>query len=184
MNFPQSVQQVIKAEGGFVNHPADKGGMTIFGVSRKHHPSLWIWKQIDCWVKEGLPAKAITVKAQDNELFMACIEVVYSTLYWEPMKLDQFPNITRYPFFNCAVNIGVPRTIKMIQKLSGALVDGVLGGQTIKAVKDFRDHEELVDLFYQQWQEYYDRIIANNPSQKVFEKGWAARIKEVKKVNR
>ena len=185
MNFPQAIKNIMDAEGGYVNHPADKGGETLAGISRKHHPELWFWKQIDLWRdRDGLPPRAISIKTKDNELMMAAIEVVYNTQYWQPLQADKLHSFIRYPFFNAAVNIGITRAVKMLQKVSGALIDGKMGPNTIKAVNNFRDKEELADLFYLEWQEYYDRIIANNPSQKVFETGWRNRIKNCKKVNK
>ena len=34
------IRQVIELEGGYVNHPADKGGATKYGISQKTYPGL------------------------------------------------------------------------------------------------------------------------------------------------
>ena len=38
---------IYKMEGGFVNDPQDKGGMTFKGICRKFYPDLKIWNTID-----------------------------------------------------------------------------------------------------------------------------------------
>ena len=39
MTFEQAVDAVLKEEAGYANDPADKGGETICGITRKNYPS-------------------------------------------------------------------------------------------------------------------------------------------------
>ena len=38
MGFEQAVDKVLDHEGGFVDDPADRGGMTFMGISRRWVP--------------------------------------------------------------------------------------------------------------------------------------------------
>lgn len=40
-------------EGGYVDDKQDPGGMTIFGLSRRAHPTLKLWMTVDRMLKES-----------------------------------------------------------------------------------------------------------------------------------
>ena len=46
-DFEKAFAKIIKAEGGYVNNPNDKGGETYMGITRKNHSKLKMWKLID-----------------------------------------------------------------------------------------------------------------------------------------
>lgn len=45
--FSHIAGDTLKHEGGYANHPADKGGETYRGITRKHNPEWSGWKYID-----------------------------------------------------------------------------------------------------------------------------------------
>ena len=47
MGFEQVVAKVLDHEGGFVDDPADRGGMTFMGISRRWFPDEPFWEKID-----------------------------------------------------------------------------------------------------------------------------------------
>ena len=53
MGFEQAVAKVLDHEGGFVDDPADRGGMTFMGISRRWFPDEPLWKKIDSLLDEG-----------------------------------------------------------------------------------------------------------------------------------
>ena len=36
MTVDQMIDDILRREGGYVNHPADKGGPTKYGITLKH----------------------------------------------------------------------------------------------------------------------------------------------------
>ena len=46
-DFTKAVNPLLQSEGGYVDDPDDKGGETICGISRVHHPDWRGWVQID-----------------------------------------------------------------------------------------------------------------------------------------
>jgi lysozyme family protein len=63
---------------------------------------------------------------------------------------------------------------KILQRACGADVDGHVGKQTV-ATCNMIDPDTLLQNVCDQQMDYYNRIIANKPSQKVFLKGWSRR---------
>lgn len=36
------IDAILAHEGGYSDHPADRGGETMYGISRVHHPDMWV----------------------------------------------------------------------------------------------------------------------------------------------
>ena len=49
-NFAKALEHVLNHEGGYVNHPADPGGMTNLGVTKR------VWEE---WVGHPVDEKAM-----------------------------------------------------------------------------------------------------------------------------
>jgi len=89
------------------------------------------------------------------------------------------PSGIDYCVFDFAINAGVGRSIKTIQKCVGADVDGVLGSITIGLIKK-ANPVMLINQFSNEKESYYQNIVVNKPTQSVFLKGWFNRIDQVK----
>jgi uncharacterized protein (TIGR02594 family) len=57
---------------------------------------------------------------------------IYKQNYWDKMRCDELPSGVDYAVFDYGVNSGVSRAIKVLQKVTGADVDGEIGPDTIK----------------------------------------------------
>lgn len=106
--FDIAYQRTIVAEGGYVNDPADKGGETYMGISRKAHPKSSIWPIIDKVDKRGKTNRQITDILKRNTQLTHKIKVLYKTTYWDTFSLDdckmqKFAN----ELFDDAVNRGI-----------------------------------------------------------------------------
>jgi lysozyme family protein len=91
-NFDNAFTFVVGEEGGYVNNPADPGGETKYGISKRAHPTV----DIANLTLEG--AKAI-----------------YKTGYWDALSLDSEPYDHALCLFDCAVNQGVERAKSLAQ---------------------------------------------------------------------
>lgn len=106
-----AIANVLLMEGGLVNDPNDPGGLTKFGISKKAHP------QVD--------VASLTVE-QATALYR---------VEWGEIHGDELPPPLALLVFDHAVNAGRSRAINMLQAVCDAGVDGVIGTQTIEAVK-------------------------------------------------
>ncbi len=94
-HFNQSLDFVLKWEGGYENDPDDPGGETKYGISKRYNPDVDI--------------KNLTEEQAGK---------IYRLKYWEPAGCGEEP----WPFcllmFDTAVNLGVGRA-KEFKTVSG-----------------------------------------------------------------
>lgn len=164
------IVDVLSKEGGFVNHPADKGGPTNFGITQK---TLSRYLERVVTVDE--------VQAMDIQT----AKDIYELRYYRMPKIDRLPPGIQHFVFDCAVNHGPRRAIKFVQEICndagyGPLsVDGLMGPKS--KAQAYACYEELKDwmlvALIDERQMFYANIVANNPSQSVFLVGWLNRAR-------
>jgi len=71
-NFETALMSTLKREGGFVNDPADSGGMTYRGISRKSNKRWVGWPIIDAMLEAGNPASLELRTLTTGERRAAC----------------------------------------------------------------------------------------------------------------
>ena len=120
-NFDAALKLVLVHEGGFVNDPQDPGGPTNMGITQSTLSDFL-----------GRPATIEDVRDIDGET----VAEIYRRSYWALGQCDHLPVGLDYAVFDFAVNSGVSRAVKMLQKVVGAKQDGALGVKTLAAVKD------------------------------------------------
>lgn len=171
MNVDQMVDDILRREGGYVNHPNDRGGPTNMGITQKTL-SDWLGRQ----------ATIDDVKRLDEET----AREIYLKNYLYGPRIDTMPQEIVPQAFDISINSGPRTAIKIVQKtvnLAGfgqIASDGVMGPKTSQACHAAQ--EAMGNLFnnaimYERIN-FYERIVAHNPSQEVFLKGWINRAKE------
>lgn len=150
MNFDAAFERLIGHEGGYVNHPADPGGETKYGISKRSYP--------------GEDIKGMTLDRAKE---------IYLRDFWGPSGCDALPPVVRFDVFDMAVNSGVRAAIRCLQGAVGETVDGVLGPRTLQAVQSMPP-ARLSARFNGARLEF----MAGLPSWPAFGRGWARRIAE------
>jgi len=163
-NFDASFARIIKSEGGYVNDPADRGGETNLGVT------------IGAW---GAYLGRAIQPGEMAKLTQETVKPFYRAMYWDKVKGDDLPLAVDYSVFDFAVNAGVSRAAKFLQRAVGAVDDGVIGSGTLGRVAK-TNTSKLLENFADQKQRFYQGLATNNPSQQKFLKGWLARVNHVK----
>ena len=162
-NFDSAFARVMQSEGGYVNDPADRGGETNLGVT------------IGAWgAYLGRAIQPGEMKALTQEK----VKPFYRAMYWDKVRGDDLPAGVDYAAFDFAVNAGVSRAAKLLQRAIGTVDDGVIGPGTLGLVAK-ANHQKLLDDFTAQKQRFYNGLAASNPSQQKFLKGWMARADHV-----
>ena len=152
-NFNNAMDFIFKAEGGFVNNPKDRGGMTYKGICRKNYPELSIWKAVDELLNYNTPVKEMNKKLSlysDKE-----IRDVYYNNYWKACDCDALKNPVDIITFDTAINMGP------------------------KVAKRFLDGTNDPCKIIQKRVNRYKEIIEKDPSQECFRKGWYNRVKDL-----
>ncbi len=168
------IDDVMRREGGFVDHPADRGGPTKFGITRATLASY-------C----GQPVGAAEVAALNPDQ----ARQIYRRDYYFAPRIDQLPARIQPFVFDSAVNHGPARAIGFVQQVcnqagfgagSGLAVDGVCGPRTVRAAHDadWAMKDWLLAALIEERRNFYHAIVARDPGQASFLDGWLARLGE------
>lgn len=157
--FAACLSLILAHEGGYVDHPSDPGGATNLGVTIG---------TLSDWLKR--PATKAEVKA----LTPATVAPIYEARYWKAAHCHELPAGVDYMCFDLAVNSGVGRARKYLQRAAGVNDDGIIGPATMAAVKA-RKPMQLVDSISGLREAFYRGL----PTFPTFGKGWMRRLSEV-----
>lgn len=167
----QLIDALIEDEGGYVNHPDDRGGATKFGITLN---------------TLGLHRGREVSEADVEYLTRAEAVDIYEEMYiWDGLML--FPKELIQAVFTATVMSGKKTAVRLFQAsvnelLEGwapeLLVDGLFGPNTKHYVLHlFGGKEyELQTLFIDNMVRNFVRIVLSNPTQVAFLKGWVNRV--------
>lgn len=161
-NFEQCLALVLKHEGGFVNHPKDPGGMTNLGVTKR------VWEE---YVGHTVDEAAMRALGPQD------VAPLYKKNYWDKIQGDKLPSGVDYACFDLAVNSGVGRAAKTLQKAVGVAQDGAIGPATLAAVESQNPRDLATEIC-----EIRLNFLQSLPTWDTFGKGWGRRVAEVEKV--
>jgi lysozyme family protein len=159
-NFDACLKKLLVHEGGFVNHPSDPGGMTNLGVTAR------VWES---WVGHPVDEKQMRALTPDD------VAPLYKRKYWDACRADEFVSGLDYAVFDCAVNSGVGRAVKLLQGCVGVNADGGIGPATMAAVNKAVPASLIEDFSNARLQ--FLKALNTWPT---FGKGWERRVDEVK----
>ena len=152
---------LFASEGGYVNHPKDPGGATNYGVT---HEVLAAWR--------GKPVTRDDVRNMPKSEAAA----IMKAQYWDKIMGDALPAGLDYATFDYAVNSGVSRAVKDLQRCLGKLytgtIDGIMGTMTLDAVRKINNVAGLIQDLCERRYAFVKRLKTFS----TFGKGWTRRI--------
>jgi lysozyme family protein len=160
-------------EGGEVNHPADRGGHTKYGIADATDGKKDGMADLD---RDGQPDIAI------RDLTPAHTELFYRANYWLPARCDRVDSVCpliAIALFDGAVHHSPGRSVRQLQQALDILADGVLGPQTLRvlAAKTGRDGGRALLLgLLENRASYMLGIVRKDPSQWANAWGWVNRL--------
>lgn len=170
MTIASMMADLLRAEGGYVNHPNDKGGPTKYGITQK---------TLSDFLKR--PASIEDVK----NLTMELATEIYLANYFYGPRINTLPEALQPQLFDMSVNHGPRKAIRILQSVLNMAgfecdQDGVMGPQTRKLVEVAYEQMQgfLANAISEAREEFYRAIVASDRSQAVFLKGWLKRAKE------
>ncbi|WEJ57570.1 glycoside hydrolase family 108 protein [Devosia sp. FJ2-5-3] len=164
--FDACLAQVLAHEGGYVDHPADPGGATNMGITRK---TLARWRNISPWTE--LPKSAVENLTREEAAR------IYRARYWNPCRADHMPAGLDLALFDFAVNSGPDRAIRTLQAGIGVAADGVVGPVTLAAAEKARPNEAINDLCDRRM-----RFLQGLSTFPTFGRGWTSRVSTIRKT--
>lgn len=164
-DYKKLIPIIKRWEGGYVNHPLDKGGCTNSGVTISAYRYAF-----------GKSKTCEDLKNMKDEEW----EYIFKTNYWNRWCADQ---INSQAIANICVDYvwasGV-YGIKYVQQILGVVVDGIVGQKTLAALNGYKNQKQLFEKIWARRKKHFDDIVKRNPSQKVFLKGWYNRLNSFK----
>lgn len=157
--FDTALAEILRHEGGYVDHPKDPGGATNRGVTLG---------TLSDWL--GRPATKAEVKA----LTVADVAPIYRAKYWNAVKGDDLPAGVDLIVFDLAVNSGPRRAARFLQEVVGAAADGVIGPATIAKVNALPPLA-VIDGMAERRERFYRGL----GTFQTFGKGWMKRLADV-----
>lgn len=155
--FRHAVEVVLRHEGGYVHDPADPGGETKYGISKRSYPELDI---------------AALTREQAIE--------IYRRDWWDRYRYDELHDLgVATKVFDLVVNMGPAQAHRILQRAivfegQRIQVDGIIGPIT-RAAANACDPERLVQLIRYKAAEYYYALVKARPEKRKFLLGWLNR---------
>ena len=121
-NYKEAISKVLKHEGGYVNDPADKGGETYKGISRKNWKAWSGWKIIDNSKSLANFPKCLYVNTLLNEYVID----FYKRNFWVPIGGDSIKDQSiANILMDAAVLEGIKPAVKRAQRIVGINQTGI-----------------------------------------------------------
>ena len=150
--FDTLFDRLMKHEGGYANNPADPGGETMWGVTKR-------------------VAREYGYTGAMRQLPKATAQQIADKLYWQAIQGDKLDRAIAWQLVDAAYNHGNRNAVKMLQRAVGVADDGIIGNVTISAVNAM-DKNDVLFKFNAERIEFFCNIGTFN----VFGKGWMRRV--------
>ena len=145
--FDTAFDRLLGNEGGYSNNPADPGGETQWGISKRSYPNVNI--------------KALTrIEAK----------AIYLLDFWNRIHADELPDGVAFQVFDFAVNSGIETAVRHLQRAVGVAEDGYWGPVTRAAVAA-RSESDIIMRFVASRLDFWTSL----STWSTFGKGWARR---------
>ena len=161
------IEDVIEREGGYVDHPDDRGGPTKFGITQRtlgeHHG-------------------ASATKDDVSSLTRAGAKQIYRQRYWYEPGFDALPGegmaaLMVEALFDTGVHSGPGRAVRLLQRSLGTKEDGIIGPVTESSLAGMSPDQAL-SRFLTHRAMFLGELIGQDQSQRSFRAGWANRVAE------
>ena len=147
-SFNRAVAFVLSHEGGHVRDPHDPGGETKYGISQRAYPDLTI-------------ANLTKDKARQ----------IYYRDYWRKADCDSFTPRLATAIFDCAVNQGLSRARRLLQRAVRVRADGKIGPITRAAIAAADQDALVLDFLSHRLRAY-----ASTRNSSRYMRGWSRRV--------
>lgn len=197
--FTSALNETLSHEGGYSNHPADRGGETYKGISRVNYPNWTGWDIVHFHTLRNNNANELNQALEADAELQFYVTEFYYDYFWRPLKLDRFDQLAATEIFDIAVNQGNHTAASFVQQALNMLnynqkhypdvnVDGNIGAQTIQAYMQYmatgnmpgrsvvKNIHTLCKVLNGLQFMRYIKIVESTPQQEVFFYGWVNRV--------
>ena len=151
---------ILKWEGGFSDHPVDRGGATNMGVTLTTFQTFY-----------GADRTADDLRAMTEAQWLHIFKTGYLDRWQADRIVSQSLADILVDWLWASGVYGITRP----QKILGVEPDGIVGEKTLAALNSQRPEPLFLQIKAARIA-FVEGIVRNNPSQKVFLQGWKNRI--------
>jgi lysozyme family protein len=159
--FERALENTLGFEGGEAHHPLDRGGHTYRGITQGLYDR---WRR-----KKGREYRRVT------EIDESEIEAIAMEEFWLPCRCNDLPGDVAVAVFDMAFHSGVGDARRALQRAVRVEQDGILGEQTLAAVR-LAEPKRLIRDFLKARGAELQEILIRDQSQVIFLEGWINRI--------
>lgn len=179
MSFDNAFEYTMPFEGwsAYTNDKDDPGGPTKYGITLGTLQASKFDVDGDGTIDAG-DVKILTPSDAKG---------ILKGRYWDKVKADEIESERiAIKLFDCAVNMGPFRAIKLAQEAlnhigCGLVVDGLIGPKTIGCLNS--SDEDVFFLFLiSELESFYSHIVSEKPEMRKYYKGWLRRARTLPKV--
>lgn len=190
-NFSIAHKFTAKWEGGESDHPDDGGGLTKYGVSLAFLKGVAAESQANRDTLERMGIRLPITRQVIYDLTQIKAASLFRWQFWDKLKLDLIPLRPAAILYDAAVNSGPAQSVKLAQRGYNRcvtygqplVVDGVMGPAT-RAAMQLADTDKALTAMLDAREAFFQTIVANNPSQQVFLRGWINRVDDLRRYVR
>lgn len=157
------VDCILAREGGYVDHPEDRGGPTKWGIT--------IATLRDARDNDALTSRDVAALTEEEA------REIYLSEYAMPFAWVTSQRIAELAI-DAAVQHGFGNAVKLLQRAVGETPDGLAGPRTRHAVA-MADPDQLWRSLFGERLRFYAALVQRAPAQRVFAAGWINRMAEL-----
>jgi len=198
MRLQAYFEELLIAEGGFVDHPTDPGGATKYGISHRLLNDMFVARNSTYTFLFG---RSAPTKQMVKDLTPSMAKEIFKAMFYRPLKLESFSFDVGLMLCDYAYNAGARQAVKDLQRAfndasarlfferglqnadtterpSALMVDGYIGPRTIAAIGyliDTYGDDYILDHFNRRRVQFYKKLAQRKPELTVFLKGWLNR---------
>lgn len=150
--FLTFIERILSHEGGYVNHPADPGGETNWGITKRTAVANGYQGSMRALTRE----KAIEI---------------YRSAFWQRYRCHEMPDALAFQFLDVCINHGGGNAARMLQRALGVADDGIIGKITMAALHG-QPENEVILKFNAERIAFYAKLKTFG----TFGKGWVRRV--------
>lgn len=155
------IDDLIRREGGFANHPADRGGPTNHGIT---------WRTLTRWLK-----REPTIDEMKS-LTTETAHAIYRSFYVVTPRFDRIEDEDlRAQVIDAGVLHGTGWAARRLQECVGVAADGIIGPISVRAINFHGKTNGLGARFLRRRIHRIGRIVQEDSSQLVWLTGWLDR---------
>lgn len=164
--FEKLAGKLLHLEGGFVDHPKDRGGATKYGVI------------LNTWKEYGYD------KDQDGDIDVEDLRIIThkdakmiaKKIFWDYFKADRIRNQSIAELIvDWGYNSGRVTAARRVQRILKVNADGIFGPLTIEAINR-ANQTKLFEAIKNDRKEFIEYLVKSDPGQIVFYRGWMNRV--------